>query len=644
MQKIHSARMKNLGIQLGTDMQLPSIKSMRRITNFVNTAVPQRLAWLSAAAADVDMSLNKRNKHVHQMTSRIASAETEFKGGLVMLQEDNDWWYQTVEFIKHNMKLFLCLVNEGAKSPLLKTVMEMDGKDLSQVWEIGEKAVWKFIETMFDATKNVIMKALADIDKTMAEKNMFLSMNFFGKRIFDVMNEFSRVEPTLKCFVPMVEGFMNRRDVKQWQNDAISDTNELFQKVVFDEGNEIWTQLFDDAINEVGKIVPVGPRWSDHKKFKQLRVTATATILHMENEVNRIVISGLKKLDDMTPGDARAEALNGINNLLKGDFSSTVLLKAGFGVTQQLVTEWVNEQVAFYLPALWDTTLNWVGVVIIPAVTFGLNELASSGMWATEWISTVPMNIIQGAWEFFQAKAAHFFTVTAPAIISMLVNYIFDWIFEMIIEPVRTNILEPIDNFVKGVQTTIEEAVEKVSQSIPPGVMNIFKNIAQTMFRSFMRAIHPELGKQTRLSIQFARALVLREKQTIAQWEKRHRGPTPPPTPAKLGWEPLKPNGPTSQPTPHPPIYNPTPRPTPSPAVGFNWARYARDAKYKAIVAAQGKAKVYPDHHEAGDVDINPEEEVPSRQTAHLRKEALAKDPVFRHVSEWLKRRQAGRL
>merc|ERR1711871_1802923 len=133
-----------------------------------------------------------------------------------------------------------------------------------------------------------------------------------------------------------------------------------------------------------------------------------------------------------------------------------------------------------------------------------------------------------------------------------------------------------------------------------------------------MKAISPELGKNTLLALQFARSLVDREEYIIENCKETRdcgppgsplgptRPPTPAPTPFKIPLEPLPPATPSPTATPTAPSPAPTAAPTSAPTKNYDWSV---DAPSDDVVP-----ELLPDHYEPGDVDIDPTKEPLSAQ------------------------------
>jgi hypothetical protein len=265
---------------------------------------------------------------------------------------------------------------------------------------------------------------------------------------------------------------------------------------------------------------------------------------------------------------------------------------------------------------------------------------------------------MQGMYEFIQTKLAHLLCVSAPKLVGETVNFFFNTLFDFFLKPATELLMLAPDVTMKFFNQAMAKAETIIVDLIPPGIMNLFRKATKNLFRQFMMIISPELGKTTMLTVQLARALVAREKQSDAQFKERQEAmqKTPAPTPIKLEWESLGPEreatpAPTSPPTP--PTPNPTSVPTPPPTTweegyrngeGYNWRAAADELKKANWQKKQDKLNVdipaeeqaATKEEEPGHVEgVNSGTSVRSEQSVYRRQKAKEKDPVFKHLSAW---------
>merc|ERR1719502_2512120 len=426
----------------------------------------------------------------------------------MLMQENNDWWTKTVTFLKENIHTVLCVIKESEHSDLTKTVLGMFGESMEEVMDLGMDATWRFAEKMLDTTKTFLIDALKHIDATMADSGKLLSANFFNQLLLKALHDFARVEPTLICMVPVVKTYLDKPEVKLMEQQAVSQVNNFVEKWIFGQGANIWVHVLEWSADKLTKIMP--DEWQED--LERLRVTATAGILQIENTVASAVMTGLKEIDGLPPGDLRSKAVTQVKNLVELKIEPSKLLRVGFQVIQKLISDKVNDHVMAMLPFWWDTILNFVSVVVLPAATFGLNEAAASGSCATEWISTIVLNAVQGVWEFFQTQGKNAFFSLTPQIVSETLNFIFNSLYSTAVKPAAAMIL-PVDSMIAQFVSMIKTHLKRLTDLMPPGVMTVIHAQIKLMFEAVLRQVSPELGKSTKLNLQFARALVNRESQ-----------------------------------------------------------------------------------------------------------------------------------
>lgn len=531
--------------------------------------------------------------------------------------------------------MILCVVQTASKhSPIVAAIKRMSGKSFNQVINIGMAEVWSLIQGMLAATKRFIEKGLHMVDDQLQTNGNPLSAKMFNKLIIWGMHDFSAVEPSLVCLIPMVKQGLNMPIVKKWEQRAIDDVNGFFKTWVLGEGNKVWEWVMEKAVNGLPELLLGKEMW--HK----IKESAIKGILAIERKVNQQVIDLLNRVDKMKPGDLRMEAIHQIQLLLKGTFQPKELLTVGFEVVQEIISSGINKLVAMSLPTIWDMLLNWVSAVILPAITFGLNEATASGSCATGWISTVTMNIVQAVWEFIQVDGRSAFMYVTPMIVSQVVHFIFNTMFTLVVKP-AAGLLAPIGKFVTNFMNKIKSAIIQIEHMIPPGIMSVLKTMMTNIFKLFMKQLSPQIGKSSAMSREVARALVQRERIALAHWMNRTRAPTPPPTLFKVPMGVLEPEAPAPTPSPTAPTPPPTTGPTSLPTPDIDWT----DQVPKSDDKDDGDddddddsiSITNTDHDEDVDQsDVLPPE-VPSAQSKHYQKKAVNTDPVYKHLNQWLK-------
>jgi len=628
LMKIHKKR-GDSNRALPRSLRAPTMQSLRQITGLVNIAIPERLALLRNVASK--MQEHGKNTHTRELASQIELASKDFNDGqMALVQSDgNSWWSDLVEFVKTNIRMILCVVGEIPHSPLLKKVKEaFTSGSIGGMVSIGLSSALEFVEKMFNTAKNMIKHTLDSVSNEVNENNQLLAPGFFTRFIIKMLNDVAKIEPTVQCIVPIFEGFLAKPAVKNLENNLVTGTNKFFSKWILGEGGNVWVYMFDKVINGLGMSLAGPGNWA------KARITATSAIMHMETVINNQFVDMIDNIDGMAPGEVRSEAIHHVQQLLDKKVDAQAIIKIAFKVIQVIITNKINEKAMEILPFVWDCILNFFSVIILPAVTFGLNMAAATGSVATEWISSVSMNVVQGIFDFVQTHGKTAFFAASPMIISKVVSWFLDMLFTLALKPVK-ELVVPLEGAVKIIVTAIEKGIAVITSLIPKSIVNILQKQVKLMFTGIIKVIAPNIGDQTALSIQVARALVVREKQSVEQWkqQKAIRGESVNGT-VPLSWQTVDnvaSPAPTAAPTP--PTPSPTPKPTAHPTHNYDWGN---DGPEDSVTPEQ----IPPEPYEPGDVDVDPANEVPSQDATYARNKALQDDPIFKNVNGWLRSRE----
>merc|ERR1711865_818509 len=146
----------------------------------------------------------------------------------------------------------------------------------------------------------------------------------------------------------------------------------------------------------------------------------------------------------------------------------------------------------------------------------------------------------------------------------------------------------------------IKKSISAIESLIPAGILTVVHTIAKNMFKSVMTTIAPGLYAHTQLT--------------------KPKAPGPPPPTA----------------TPTPPTTAPSFIPTVKPTMQTDWG------ETDPTNAGKGKdqeAAGIPDAHTPGQVDI-PKSSVPDKENARAKAKADTNDPVYKHITAWMKRKQ----
>merc|ERR1712022_46564 len=100
-----------------------------------------------------------------------------------------------------------------------------------------------------------------------------------------------------------------------------------------------------------------------------------------------------------------------------------------------VLEEFIAKAVQRVVPFAWDMVLDYVSVILLPAITFYGNELFSVGTWATEWISAGPMNMAQFVFNFIQTAGKNAITFFVPKVIHQVMNLVLNGMFKFAVKP-----------------------------------------------------------------------------------------------------------------------------------------------------------------------------------------------------------------
>merc|ERR1711998_221368 len=95
-------------------------------------------------------------------------------------------------------------------------------------------------------------------------------------------------------------------------------------------------------------------------------------------------------------------------------------------VSMNLLVKQVSDAVSALLPHIYDAVADLGGIFAIPAATFGINIGVATGSLATEWMSAVPLAIVQESFSGVQSAGRAAITAVVKYLTVELVNFAWD--------------------------------------------------------------------------------------------------------------------------------------------------------------------------------------------------------------------------
>jgi len=293
-----------------------------------------------------------------------------------------------------------------------------------------------------------------------------------------------------------------------------------------------------------------------------------------------------------------------------------------------------------HLPKLWDLVLTFVQAILLPAITFGLNELAASGSCITGWLSTVPMNIVQFLWNNFQVTGKEVFFAAVPSLVSSMVEWMFEQLYTLVVVPVKSAARE-VDGFLHHFLTLVMSSIKTLESMIPKSIMRLFKRGVNSVFKKLIGFMGPAIKDQFIFNQELAHQIV-KDHENAKKIAAAAIAASKMPPPSVFDPHALRiaiPAGPPAMmkaPTATPTAV-PTPlAPTPAPTFPRDWGKAPSWWAEEPPVGPDDEPVPEVDtggNYQPGDVEVPP----PTAEDVALKNEAIKTDPVLRNTDRWLK-------
>jgi len=277
----------------------------------------------------------------------------------------------------------------------------------------------------------------------------------------------------------------------------IKGVNGIFLKYIMGVGNPIVSFIMKNAINTMGRLL-IGD------KFDMGLMQVNQAVVSLQSARDVKINRYLRMIDSGMPGAQKEEAKRAVTDILSGKCTGVLedIIPIGFRVVQFLATEFIAKAVQRVVPFAWDMVLDYVSVILLPAITFYGNELFSVGTWATEWISAGPMNMAQFVFNFIQTAGKNAITFFVPKVIHQVMNLVLNGMFKFAVKPMAAPKGPAlfIDGLMKKIGAFILKGVKAIVKLFPKGLVRIVQTNIEGLVKSFLKVVAPGALDQAKLN------------------------------------------------------------------------------------------------------------------------------------------------
>jgi hypothetical protein len=215
----------------------------------IPTALDQLESVLSVSekGSKVTTMVNKMRRGIKHVKFHIAAANTQLTQSAFVTE--------MIDYLKKAKDLIMCLINAGLKSAT-SLARSFRGKSFTYVVKAMAKSTSKLFKAIFKQLKATLKKQINLLDNALEDEELFTAATF-NKMIMTGVNDFSKIEPALKCGIPLLKKFMGQISPKL--DEALGKVKDFFE-VGFEDlslkaFNFISTKVIDPILAKI-----VGPQ------------------------------------------------------------------------------------------------------------------------------------------------------------------------------------------------------------------------------------------------------------------------------------------------------------------------------------------------------------------------------------------------
>jgi hypothetical protein len=195
----------------------------------------------------------------------------------------------------------------------------------------------------------------------------------------------------------------------------------------------------------------------------------------------------------------KQKLLGKLKGLIDGSLSLSNLLPVAFLSLQELLVDYVSDELQKLLPVAWNAVMNVGGMVLLPASSVALNIGLASGSVSSEWVSSAFNNLLQQVYAWLQTTGRTSFMEAGDYLIKTIINAINAAgakIFDFAITPLATDIVPSTDKFIREIIDQIKSETNAILEKIPKPLQDAMVKMAKALLDDVLQKYAPGLKKQ----------------------------------------------------------------------------------------------------------------------------------------------------
>jgi hypothetical protein len=434
-----------------------------------------------------------------------------------------DWVTEIVSFFERRAADVQCLFQQGAKKASSFASPQLEGKSFAD----STAVLVKDYEMMMDKVMHALGARIHELmDEAFSEQESgdgslfhLMQIEDYYDIFFKGMKDMEAIDPAVKCIEPIVtEGMQATKTLTKGMMDSV---DEFFTNWIVDVCESTFVYLAEAATNTLKDVI-------GEETYNALEAQAIVlwdkaqddTILAM-----RGLMKVVTKMDEVVNAVKGEELKNEMKDMLKEHMEKNVVRPIVMHCSMNLLVKEIADKIEDMLPHIFDAVADLGGVLGIPVTTFGINIATATGSVATEWVSAVPLAIVQEAYSGIQSAGRGALTAIVQYLTVELVNLAWDTMEHYVIQPLEIHILQPIDDGVTGFIDAVKSKVKEILDLIPPAVMDMLMKWIGAVGKRLLELVAPKIMKEQNLLKQIER-LFLRFVGDMSTKENRENKPT----------------------------------------------------------------------------------------------------------------------
>ena len=366
---------------------------------------------------------------------------------------------------------------------------------LVNIWKKAFRNAGDMLKHVTFNVETTLKRMMNDLDPAGNPKIPPLNVDTVLGEMIKSFDKASETEPAYKCIRNyVVDGAKLSKPHLQAIEDAI--LKHTSQEYIVKVGTMVFQECFLTAVDSIGN------RLIGEEGMAGLRAIGVKVVAFMDKYMN--IGKWLEQLNTAS-GPEVQQIKEELYKLLRGDVSLTSLVGGYLKGIQEVAVGALRRELDNYMPAIWDFISDFMTAIVWPAVSFGLDWVASLGSVCTEWIASISTNILQQVWDRVHSFGRTFVTVELPNMLASLTSDLLGNVFDSVMF-----MSSPVLEFGDWVLRKVQEVVDMIMKPVLDYVqghqaVRVFIKWTKDTLYNLMEIIIPDFKKNQRLLRQLCR-------------------------------------------------------------------------------------------------------------------------------------------